>query len=180
MDVKEIIALNLKRLREEKNLSLGQLAELAGVSKVMLSQVEKGTANPTINTVWKIASALQVTYTDLLELPDNDVIHVRKADIHPLDEDKYHIYGYYKRDSSRNFEIYQIEMDPGAVHESVGHSKESSEYVMVVEGEMVLEVGDQEHLLAKDDGFCFEAQIPHKYSNCTDEMVKAVLIINYK
>jgi transcriptional regulator with XRE-family HTH domain len=50
-----MIAENLKRLRLERNLSLGQLAELFDVSKVMISQIKKGDINPTINTIWKIA-----------------------------------------------------------------------------------------------------------------------------
>ena len=58
MEISAIIAINLKRIREERKLSMGQLAEMAGVSKVVLSQLEKGTANPTINTIWKITGAL--------------------------------------------------------------------------------------------------------------------------
>lgn len=46
MEIGEIIAYNLKRIREERNLSLGQLADSAGVSKVVLSQIEKGDSNP--------------------------------------------------------------------------------------------------------------------------------------
>ncbi len=180
MEVNEIIAINLKRLRDEKNLSLGQLAELAGVSKVMLSQVEKGTSNPTINTLWKIAGALQVTYADLLELPESNVVHVKKAEIYPLNEDKYHIYSYYKRDTNRNFELYQIELEPGCCHESIGHSKESYEYIMMMEGEMELLVNGECHVLKKDDGFCFEAKMQHQYQNNTKKKVKAVLIIYYK
>lgn len=55
MSINTVIAKNLNRLRNERNLSLGQLAELSGVSKVMLSQIEKGDSNPTVNTIWKIA-----------------------------------------------------------------------------------------------------------------------------
>ena len=53
MNLNEIIAVNLKRLRAERGFSLGKLSELSGVSKVMLSQIEKGESNPTINTLWK-------------------------------------------------------------------------------------------------------------------------------
>ena len=48
MNLNEIIAVNLKRLRAERGFSLGKLSELSGVSKVMLSQIEKGESNPTI------------------------------------------------------------------------------------------------------------------------------------
>ncbi len=46
MSINTIIAKNLNRLRNERNLSLGQLAELSGVSKVMLSQIERETQTP--------------------------------------------------------------------------------------------------------------------------------------
>ena len=46
MNLNEIIAVNLKRLRAERGFSLGKLSELSGVSKVMLSQIEKGESNP--------------------------------------------------------------------------------------------------------------------------------------
>jgi len=179
MEISEIIAANLKRIRGERNLSLGQLAEMAGVSKVMLAQLEKGTSNPTINTVWKITGALQLPYTSLLELPEAKAIHVRKADIHALEEDKYHIFSYYARNGDREFELYQIEMDPGCVHESVGHSTNSSEYIMVVDGQMILEVNGGAYTLEADDGLCFEAAAPHIYRNITNRKVKAVLLIFY-
>ena len=66
MNFNDIISANLKKLRTDGNLSLGQLSELSGVSKVMLSQIEKGESNPTINTIWKIANGLQVTYTSYI------------------------------------------------------------------------------------------------------------------
>lgn len=179
MEISEIIAANLKRIRGERNLSLGQLAEMAGVSKVMLAQLEKGTSNPTINTVWKITGALQLPYTSLLELPEAKAIHVRKADIHALEEDRYHIFSYYTRNGDREFELYQIEMDPGCVHESIGHSTNSSEYIMVVDGKMILEVNGEEYTLETDDGLCFEAAAPHIYRNITNRKAKAVLLISY-
>jgi len=179
MEISEIIAVNLKRLREERNLSLGQLAEMAGVSKVMLSQLEKGASNPTINTVWKITGALHLPYTSLLELPEAKAIHVRKADIHALEEDKYHIFSYYAKNSDRKFELYQIEMEPDCVHESIGHSTNSSEYIIVVDGCMILEVNGERYTLDTDDGLCFEAAAPHIYKNTSDKNVKAVLLISY-
>ncbi|APH14458.1 helix-turn-helix family protein [Clostridium sporogenes] len=66
-NINSIIAENLKTLRTERNLNLGQLAKLSDISKVMLSQIEKGDTNPTINTLWKIAKGLKVLYISLLE-----------------------------------------------------------------------------------------------------------------
>lgn len=78
MSINTVIAKNLNRLRNERNLSLGQLAELSGVSKVMLSQIEKGDSNPTVNTIWKIASGLNVPYTAILEQPQMKLLLYQK------------------------------------------------------------------------------------------------------
>lgn len=67
MDWGKRIGANLKQMRTERNLTLGQLSGLAGISKAMLSEMEKGMGNPTINTIWKIANGLKVPYTRLLE-----------------------------------------------------------------------------------------------------------------
>lgn len=179
MEIGEVIAINLKRLREERNLSLGQLAEQAGVSKVILSQLEKGTSNPTINTIWKITGAMKLPYTSLLELPESEAVHVKKKDICDLEEDKYHIFNYYAKEAKRPFELYQIEMEAGCVHQSIGHSSDSSEYIMVIQGKMELKVNEESYLLEQDDGLCFDAAAPHAYRNRSDETVKAFLMIYY-
>lgn len=179
MEVSEIIAYNLKRLREKRNLSLGQLAELAGVSKVVLSQIEKGDSNPTINTIWKITGAMKLPYTSLLELPEVQAVHVKKKEIVELEEDKYHIFSYYPKDQNRNFEMYQIEMDPGCVHSSIGHSTNSSEYIMMIEGTAILEVDGKEYVIEEDDGLFFDASVPHCYKNATDKKVRMELLIYY-
>ena len=97
MEIGKVIAHNLKKLREERNLSQGQLAELAGVSKVVVSQIEKGDSDPTINTIWKLTGALELPYTSLLEMERVKPVHIRKEDISELVEDKYHIFSYYPK-----------------------------------------------------------------------------------
>ena len=108
----------------------------------MLSQLEKGASNPTINTVWKITGALHKPYTSLLALPQDHTIHIRKQDIQPLVEGKYHIFNYYPKDADRDFELYQIELEPGG-HESIGHPVDSSEYIMMIEGRMELKARER-------------------------------------
>jgi quercetin dioxygenase-like cupin family protein len=75
--------------------------------------------------------------------------------------------------------MYQIEMDAGCVHESIGHSSNSSEYIMVMEGRMALEINGAEYLLEPDDALYFDASYPHIYKNASNQRVKAVLIIYY-
>ena len=65
----DAISNNLRNIRKNRNLSLDQLAELTGVSKSMLRQIETGKSSPTIATVWKITNGLRVSFTTLLRKP---------------------------------------------------------------------------------------------------------------
>ena len=80
MEPGKIIAVNLKKLRTERNLSLGALASISGISKTMLSDIEKGNSNPTINTVWKIANGLKVPYTKLIDGVDDETTIVQRKE----------------------------------------------------------------------------------------------------
>lgn len=179
MEIGKIIADNLKRLREEQHLSQGQLAEQAGVSKVVVSQIERGDANPTINTIWKLTGALGLPYTSLLEPPQTQAVHIKKRDITVLTEDQYHIFSYYSKNAERNFELYEIEMDANCNHPSIGHSSNSFEYVIITAGQITLCVDDQEYLLETDDALYFDASRPHCYINTSAQTAKAVLLIQY-
>ena len=173
MSINTVIAKNLNRLRNERNLSLGQLAELSGVSKVMLSQIEKGDSNPTVNTIWKIASGLNVPYTAILEQPQNETFIVSKTD-----NKDYRLYCYYPNTPTRNFELFQMELEEGHSYTSVGHSEKSQEYIMIIEGQLKLEVNDSIYQLRENDSICFSAESIHTYHNQGEKTLKAV-IINY-
>ncbi|WP_018704083.1 helix-turn-helix domain-containing protein [Anaeromusa acidaminophila] len=75
----QTISKNLAKLRLQKRLSLDKLSELSGVSKAMLSQIERGESNPTVNTLWKIATGLRVSFNDLLWEDKQQVEIVRQA-----------------------------------------------------------------------------------------------------
>ncbi len=66
-DVADVIAVNLHRLRTARRLSLAALAARADVAKATLANLEQGRGNPTIETLWSLALALGVPFSDLLE-----------------------------------------------------------------------------------------------------------------
>ena len=181
MEINHIIAENLKKLRLERNLSLGQLAELSKVSKVMLSQIEKGDTNPTINTIWKIANGLKAPYTALLEQQEDDTNVVKKSEtaVQTGDNNHYRIFCYYPNTPQRNFELFQIELDAGHSYTSIGHSEKSQEYIMVSEGNLHLTVNNKIYDLHPDDTICFNASSKHIYASNGTETLKAVIINFY-
>lgn len=61
----------VKSLRKQSNMSLRELAQVTGLSKTTLSDLENGTKNPSLDTVEKIATAFGLTSSDLLQKTDN-------------------------------------------------------------------------------------------------------------
>ena len=108
MDLGKIIAFNLNKLRTERSLTLGQLAKLSGISKAILSDIEKGGSNPTINTIWKIANGLNVPYTRLMEVKEPDGTVVRRSDTAEQSDETgvYRVHCYFSTAPDRNFELF--------------------------------------------------------------------------
>lgn len=181
VDQNQIIGQNLKRIRTERELSLGQLATLCDLSKVVLSQIERGEANPTINTIWKIAGGLKVPYTQLLEDQTSEVNVVNRGNT-PVQvelDGAYRSYTYYKVESGRPFDWFVVELAPGASHESLGHLAGSQEYVYVTEGELLLEIQTEKFTLHKGDSYHFDGKQRHVYRNNSCEDLFCISIITY-
>ncbi len=180
MEISNVIAINLKKLRLERNLSLGQLSEISGVSKVMLSQIEKGESNPTINTIWKIVSGLKVPYTSLIDEVKNDTVVVRKSETvdQQGDTDGYKIHCYFKTNPTRNFELFHGELEAFTENESNAHSEKSEEYILVTKGQLIIKIGEMEYILEQGDAIFFDAVRTHTYIN-RKNMLSQFIIINY-
>lgn len=146
MELGKIIAINLKELRTERNLTLGQLSKISGISKAMLSDIEKGGSNPTINTIWKIANGLNVPYTKLMEGIEKEATIIRKSETVAQngETEHYRVYCYFRNTPVRNFELFYVELDANSSNASIGHSEKAQEYLYIIQGELVLhtETGD--------------------------------------
>ncbi|MDQ0232230.1 helix-turn-helix domain-containing protein [Metabacillus malikii] len=175
------IAENLRNIRKLRGYSYDQLANVTGVSKGMLSQIEKGESSPTVNTLWKIANGLQVSFSSLVEESVPTVSVVRLGEKEPLTEDNelYQVFPYFPFDSSKQFEIYYIELLPGCVHTSSRHHGHIEEYVLICEGEATLTINADKYILQKGDAMKFIANHTHTYANDTMQKSSLYLIIYY-
>jgi XRE family transcriptional regulator, regulator of sulfur utilization len=175
------IAENLKNIRRLRGYSYDQLSSITGVSKGMLSQIEKGESSPTVNTLWKIANGLQVSFSSLVEEkePSVSVVRLNEKSAVPESNELYQVYPYFPFDASRKFEIYYIELLPGCVHKSERHHGSVEEYVLVCDGEALIAVHNKEYTLKKGDSMRFQADGIHTYANRTDKTTSCYLLIYY-
>jgi XRE family transcriptional regulator, regulator of sulfur utilization len=180
-DVTHLVAENLKRIREEKKLSLDKLSELTGVSKSMLGQIERGDSSPTISTVWKISNGLKISFTSLLDAPQSETAVIRRGDIQPMKEDngRYLLFPLFPIEEGRRFEVYSMEILPGGHIDAEAHPDGIQEFLTVYSGSLKLKVDDQMHQLSEGDAIRFRADKPHAYYNPGNVVAKISLVIHY-
>jgi transcriptional regulator with XRE-family HTH domain len=69
MDMRRLVGGNVRRIRQKKGLTQEQLADISGFSQQYISGVERGHRNPTVVTVYELATALGANYLDLMRPP---------------------------------------------------------------------------------------------------------------
>jgi transcriptional regulator with XRE-family HTH domain len=175
------IGRNLQTIRKARSLSLDQVSELTGVSKAMISQIERGDSNPTITILWKIVNGLHLSFTSLLDDEPSNVTLVRHRDLVPFqaEEGQYRSYPVMPFDQQKGFEIFTVEMDPGCVHHSDPHNKGVEEYILMTKGTLVLTIQQATYRLSEGEAIRFTADIEHTYRNDSEQMTVYQAIIYY-
>ncbi|WP_028778820.1 helix-turn-helix domain-containing protein [Shimazuella kribbensis] len=176
-----VIAKNLKAFREGRRLSLEKVAELTGVSKTMIGQIERGESSPTIKTIWKIANGLKISFTSLIHNPQPETKIVKKEERKKLleSEGKYRAFSNFPFEDGRRFEIYTIEIDEEGSLDSESHPEGTEEYLTVFEGELIVQVNDESFVIQSGDSIQFKADRPHSYRNVGSKMTRLSMILYY-
>jgi XRE family transcriptional regulator, regulator of sulfur utilization len=176
-----VIAENLRKLREERKLSLDNVSKLTGVSKSMLGQIERGEVNPTVSTVWKISNGLKISFTGLLCRPETDIEIVNKSEIQPLIEDdgKVRNFPVFPFDSTRRFEMYSLDIGCGGHLNSEAHPQGTQEFITVFSGELTVYVNNEKFVITSGNSMRFKADSQHGYKNTGNETCTLSMVIFY-
>jgi transcriptional regulator with XRE-family HTH domain len=155
-----------------REMTLSALAEEAGVAKSTVSLIERGQGNPSIDTVWALASALGVPFASLFhdESPTNDVLVVRQddgavvgIDQAGLDTDGLVIRHMLTRTGGSLIEIYALVLDEGAVRRADAHVAGLFEHITVAAGTVEIAGESFSEIVSQGDLISFRADRPHSY-----------------
>lgn len=177
----EAIAANLRCHRESRGLSLDQLAEMTGVSKSMLRQIETGKSSPTIATIWKIANGLRISFTSLLcKAPVQAEVKSFRAEQPLTSEDqRYRLYPLIPFSPQQSFETYYFEIDPGTLFQGEPHKGNDYEYVFLTRGRLRITVEGESFEIGEGEFLQFQADRAHEYECIGEEMATAIMQISY-
>jgi transcriptional regulator with XRE-family HTH domain len=166
-----------ERLRQ--NLTLAQLAERAGLSASALSQIERGVTDPSIGSLRRIASSLQVPFFQfLLERESPDPV-VRKSSRRTITfPDRALQYQLLTPTLRGPFEVLAMDVVPGGEsgEEALGH--DSEECMLILNGEVEVELAGQWHSLGTGDSIYIQRNAPHRVVNHGQLTAEVLMVIS--
>jgi transcriptional regulator with XRE-family HTH domain len=181
-DIGPVVSGNLKRLRTERGLSLERLARASGVSRAMLGQIELGQSTPTINVLWKIARALDVPFSALINQqvgPEATVLLASRARILRSMDGSFQSRALFPMDRPRSVEFYELKLSPHAEERADPHPPGTTENLVVSAGRVEIRVGPSVRMLGTGDAILFEADVPHVYRNPDATEAVMFLVMTY-
>ena len=180
----KLLGERVSQLRQIQSMTLEQLAAASGVSRSMLSQIERGRANPTLAVTQRIAQTFGISIGELVDDPNagatidvvrrDDPSTVFRADaecelrtLSPLQLEK-------------NIEFYAITLNPGGELASAAHFEGTREMLNVSSGEAVVLAGHSEIALGTGDTAHYRADLPHCIRCAGDEPLEGFLVVSYR
>jgi transcriptional regulator with XRE-family HTH domain len=176
------VGATLQQLRQARALSLDELSRLAGVSKSMLSQIERNQANPTVAVVWRLANALGVGLSELVggERPAAPAIatvpaHATPSLRSPDGKCELRILG--PIELAGQFEWYELIVQPGGALESDAHEPGSREHLSVLTGALEVCSGEDCTRLKHGETARYAVDRPHAIRNHARTIATALLVV---
>lgn len=164
-DILNLLPQRLKEARQRQGLSLDAVAKLSGVSRSMVSQIERGESSPTVATLWNLTRALQVDFAGLLDedQPPPGIDYVSAAQTPTI--------GGHGRacririlsapEQAGIHEVYDLTFGAGGALESEPHGPGAREHLTVIEGRLRVRSGEAAQLLDTGDTARYAADLPH-------------------
>lgn len=171
------IGSQIAKFRKEKRFTMRNLAEKSGITASMLSQIEHGTANPSIQTLKTLSNVLNVPlFYFFLEKNRTDNLIIKKSDHKRLIVNDIS-YELLSPDSSGELEsmILRIPIGVASSEEPMGHNGEEIAYVLI--GDVDLYLSDQLYHLSKGDSVKIPAYMTHKWENLGEEEVQIIFSV---
>lgn len=172
----------LAALRQDRSLSLDELSRQAGVSKSMLSQIERNQANPTVAVVWRLANALGVPMAELLggDRPAQPAIatvpsHATPSLRSPDGRCELRILG--PIELAGQFEWYELAVQPGGALESEPHEPGSREHLSVLAGTLEVQSAEATTLLKAGETARYAVDQSHAIRNRGTAPAQALLVV---
>src|SRR5215471_15701402 len=174
----------VRHLRSTRGWSLESLATASGVSRSMLSQIEREQANPTLAVTLRIARAFGLTLGELIEMPGAasavTVIRANDHTYHYRSDKDCRIRTLSPLNLEKDVEFYEVRLQPGGALRSSPHFEGTREFLTVHRGRLRIESAGDAEELNPGDSASYRADVPHAVINAGKSEAVVFLIVIYR
>lgn len=172
---------NLRRLRRQEGLSLRELSRSTGLSATLLSQLERGLAEPSLRSLRALSTAFGTDASTLFagSIPGDVRTHVSRPGQRPrISSPIGHIQ--YERVTPNNgqVEVLKGHLNPGDWSSDEPWSHEAVECAYVEEGTLTVEIESEEFILGSGESVTFSSNRAHRYGNLSSAPVTFLLSVS--
>lgn len=182
--INEDLGRRVKKLRGDRGWSLEQLAAASGVSRSMLSEIERQRANPTLSVTYRIARAFGLTLQDLIESADSasTIQTIRANDRTQIfrTEKQCQIRTLSPLNLEKDVEFYELRIPISGSLRSQPHVEGTREFLTVEEGSVELLSGNSSEQLSRGDSATYRADVPHTITNSGKRQAVIFLVVIYR
>jgi len=168
MDKKAEIGKILRLFREKTNQSMQAIAQKAGISKSMLSQIERGTVSPSIDTLFSVCQSLDLDIGELFHrISEKKSVRIFHPGERIITKNEGILYEQLvtSYDQSHPAELFLIKVEPGSMIGISGQGHEGIEMGYIIEGQAHLTINKETYEISQGDSIWFAAHLPHRLEN---------------
>lgn len=183
MEINDLIGSNLKAIRLKRNYTLDELSNVTGVSKSMLSAIERGKKSPTLNILIRINSSLKIPLTDLMKnsSKENGGVIRKEKMISTRTSEGFLLTNMLQYNDDHPFEIFYQQIQPHCRQDSNAQIGDYiKELCIPIKGQLTIEMLGSKYCINEGEIIWFTTNRDHSYINNTDEEVRVLMIIYYK
>jgi transcriptional regulator with XRE-family HTH domain len=167
-ELAQLVGERVRAARQERGLSVGALAAAAQVGKGSLSEIENGTRNPTMGTLYALAGALGVPLATLIA--DRPGVRIASPGVAARLLDV-------SRDGGQTVEVYRLSLEPGVHYRSPAHGAGVTEHLLVTAGRARVGRPGEEIEIGPGQAAQWVSDVAHSYTALGPDPVESVLII---
>lgn len=176
-----LVGINIKRLRDEKGITLRELAKTLKVSASFLSQIETGKAAPSLSTLKNISDSLQTTVGALIgetdKPSDNPVIKEgQRKSVKDIGKGV-RMYLLTSPDSNKQMEPLLFKLEKGASSGDSMYKHFGQEFVLVIKGSLEVVLNETRYVLETGDSMYFNSSVPHFFKNLQNGTTEALWVV---
>lgn len=175
-----VVGRNVRRMRTQRGLSLERLAQSSGVSRAMLGQLELGKTTPSIHVVWKIAHALGVTLTELVDgivEARPTVIRASAAKLLTSNGGETTTRALSPVRTEGAAALFEVRLAARSREKVDPHSPGTRENLVVVQGQLGMWISGECHCLTAGDAIEFPADVAHEYRNDGEDLLLIYVVM---